>query len=264
MLFDSHAHYDDAKFAGEQDKLLEGMSAEGVSKIVNIGASLSSSEASVKLSEKYKFVYATAGIHPSDAVADMKYKDWLEKLSGLLAHKKTVAIGEIGLDYHYGAEEKEAQKECFLAQMELAKRKGMRVVIHDREAHGDCMEIIRAFPTVTGVMHSYSGSLEMAKELMAHGYYISINGIITFDKTKRLCEILKKLKDLHPDASHRLLIETDCPYLAPVPFRGKTNHSGLLKYTAQAAAQMMEMEYEEFCTLTYRNACTFYSIGETV
>ncbi len=237
-LFDSHAHYDDAHFA--------------------------TSRASVRLAETHDFVYSSVGVHPSDAVRDMQNADWLQQLESLYSScEKVVAIGEIGLDYHYGKEDKEEQKLCFDAQMQLAAKLDAPVVIHDREAHEDTLEILARYPSVTGVVHSFSGSFEMAKQVMKMGYYISVNGVLTFNNAKKIVDIVTRLDELAPNARERILMETDCPYLAPVPFRGKLNRSDYMLYTAEKAADCLGISREEFCELTYRNAGRFYRIDET-
>lgn len=263
-LFDSHAHYDDARFDGETERILAEVHASGVGKITNIASSLATSRASVRFAETHDYIYASVGVHPSDAVRDMQNADWLEQLEGLYSSsEKVVAIGEIGLDYHYGKEDKEEQKLCFDAQMQLAAKLDAPVVIHDREAHEDTLEILARYPSVTGVVHSFSGSFEMAKQVVKMGYCISVNGVLTFNNAKKIVDIVTRLDELAPDARERILMETDCPYLAPVPFRGKLNRSDYMLYTAEKAADCLGISREEFCELTYRNACRFYRIDET-
>lgn len=262
-LFDSHAHYDDAHFDGETERILAEVHASGVEKITNIASSLATSRASVRLAETHDFVYASVGVHPSDAVRDMQNADWLQQLESLYSScEKVVAIGEIGLDYHYGKEDKEEQKLCFDAQMQLAAKLDVPVVIHDREAHEDTFDILARYPSVTGVVHSFSGSFEMAKQVLKMGYCISVNGVLTFNNAKKIVDIVTRLDELAPDARERILMETDCPYLAPVPFRGKLNRSDYMLYTAEKAANCLGISREEFCELTYRNACRFYRIDE--
>ena len=263
-LFDSHAHYDDAHFDDETERILAEVHASGVEKITNIASSLATSRASVRLAETHDFVYSSVGVHPSDAVRDMQNADWLQQLESLYSScEKVVAIGEIGLDYHYGKEDKEEQKLCFEAQMQLAAKLDVPVVIHDREAHEDTFEILARYPSVTGVIHSFSGSFEMAKQVLKMGYCISVNGVLTFNNAKKIVDIVTRLDELAPDARERILMETDCPYLAPVPFRGKLNRSDYMLYTAEKAADCLAISQEEFCELTYRNACRFYRIDET-
>ena len=254
-LFDSHAHYDDARFDGETERILAEVHASGVEKITNIASSLATSRASVRFAETHDYIYASVGVHPSDAVRDMQHTDWLEQLEGLYrSSEKVVAIGEIGLDYHYGKEDKEEQKLCFDAQMQLAAKLDAPVVIHDREAHEDTLEILARYPSVTGVVHSFSGSFEMAKQVLKMGYYISVNGVLTFNNAKKIVDIVTRLDELAPNARERILMETDCPYL---------NRSDYMLYTAEKAAECLGISREEFCELTYRNACRFYRIDET-
>lgn len=263
-MFDSHAHYDDARFDGCAEQILAEVHAAGVEKITDIGASLSSSAAALRLAETHDFIYAAVGVHPSDAASDMKQADWLMQVEQMFrSSPKVVAIGEIGLDYHYGKEDIDAQKECFHAQMSLAARLGAPVVIHDREAHEDTLEILREFPGVVGVIHSFSGSFEMAKQVLDMGYYISVNGVITFHNAKKIVDILCRIDELAPYARERLLMETDCPYLTPEPHRGKLNRSDYMRYTAEKGAVCLGISQEEFCTLTYRNACRFYGLDES-
>ena len=260
-IFDSHAHYDDDRFDENRDEILCEVFSNGVEKICNIGASLKSSKTSVELSQKYDNIYASVGVHPSDAVSDMQNSDWLQQIEDMYkSNPKVVAIGEIGLDYYWTPEEKEEQKKAFRAQMSLAKKLGAPVIIHDREAHGDVLEIMKEYPEVVGVVHSFSGSLEMVKEVMKMGYYISVNGVTTFKNARKIVEIVENLRGLHPDAMNRILVETDCPYLTPVPHRGETNRSDYIKFTAEKCAELLGITAQEFCKITYKNACRFYGI----
>ncbi|MBP5245451.1 MAG: TatD family hydrolase [Clostridia bacterium] len=262
-MFDSHAHYDDARFDGIRHETLLEVHESGVEKIANIASSLASSKTCIELAEKYGFIYASVGIHPSDAVKDMRNENYISLLEEMYnSSKKVVAIGEIGLDYHYGKDDKEEQKICFDKQMSLAKKLGCPVIIHDREAHEETLEILSAYPEVKGVLHSFSGSFEMAKQVLKMGYYISINGVITFENAKKTVDIVTNIRSIMPGAESKILMETDCPYLTPVPFRGKTNRSDLMVYTAEKAASCLGITTEEFCELTYNNACRFYGISE--
>ena len=260
-IFDSHAHYDDDRFDENRHEILKEVMENGVEKICNIGASLKTSRQSLELSQKYDNIYASVGVHPSDAVRDMQSADWLVQIEDLYKNNpKVVAIGEIGLDYYWTPEEKEEQKKCFRAQMALAQKLKAPVIIHDREAHGDVLEIMKEYPDVVGVVHSFSGSLEMAKEVMKMRYYISVNGVPTFKNARKSVEIVENLRDLHTDAMNRILVETDCPYLTPVPHRGETNRSDYIKFTAEKCAELLGITAEEFCEITYKNACRFYGI----
>lgn len=261
-IFDSHAHYDDDRFDENRHEILSEVFSNGVERICNIGASLKTSRQSLELSQKYDNIYASVGVHPSDAVRDMQNPAWLTELEDMYKNNpKVVAIGEIGLDYYWTPEEKEEQKIAFRAQMALAQKLGAPVIIHDREAHGDVLEIMKEYPDVVGVVHSFSGSMEMAKEVLKLGYYISVNGVTTFKNARKIVEIVENLRDLHPDAMNRILVETDCPYLTPVPHRGETNRSDYIKFTAKKCAELLKITPEEFCEITYSNACRFYSIN---
>ncbi len=259
-LFDTHAHYDDEKFDGQRDEILKGLRHEsgvnplGVSLVVNIGCNYPSSQESLKLSYEYPFVYATVGVHPQFA------DDYDEALEGeikeLLSDPRAVAVGEIGLDYHYedGAS-RETQLYAFRRQMQLACDAGKRVVVHDREAHGDCMEVVREFRgKTTGVFHSFSGSYEMAKELVSLGWYVSFSGTVTFKNAHNVQRSVLAVPD------DRLLIETDSPYLAPVPYRGQMNNSALMYETAKKIAEIRETSVEHIAPLTLDNGKRFYNI----
>lgn len=260
LLFDAHAHYDDEKFDEKRDELLEQMKELGVGCIVNAGASLESSQKSLELSKKYDFVYFTAGIHPENAHEDIKKYRWLERIDELCRDKKCVAVGEIGLDYYWSKDYISEQKECFMAQMELCRVHKLPAVIHDREAHGDCLEIVKKFPDVTGIFHCFSGSVEMARELFSMGWYISMGGVVTFKNSRKAVEVIESFNTVNSAYLHRLLLETDAPYLAPVPHRGKLNHSGLMAHTASVIADILCKDTEEIINLTYNNAKEFYNL----
>ena len=258
--FDSHAHYYDERFSeelsGGVDNLIGTLLSENVSYIINIGTSPESSRAAIEQSKRFDNMYTAIGIHPSDTrfLSDMESE--LCDIEALVLDKsnKCVCIGEIGLDYHYPDTDKERQMRYFKAQMQLAERLGMPVCIHDRESHADVMEVIRAFPNVKGVLHSFSGSAEMAEELVKLGYYISFSGTLTFTNARRVREVAEVIP--HNSA----LIETDCPYLAPHPHRGKLNHSGYLSYTNKTLSEIFGITEEECAALTEKNAREFLSI----
>jgi TatD DNase family protein len=263
LLFDSHAHYNDARFdvakgevTGGRDALIQSLLNSNVRYIVNAGTNIKSSAECIKLAEKYPELYATAGIHPGDINPDEDIETVISELRILLAHPKVCAIGEIGLDYYYDDPPRDVQKRWFIRQLELARELSMPVVIHDRDAHGDIMDILRNFPEVTGVFHSFSASAEIARQLVKKGWYISFSGVITFKNAARLAEIVPTVP------LDRVMIETDCPYLAPVPYRGKINHSGLMIYTAERAAELYNISTEEFCRHAFDNAVRFYGIKE--
>lgn len=268
-IFDTHAHYFDGRFAteveGGADALLSTLMPDTVSHIINVGTNLASSRAAVAQAAQYHGIYAAVGIHPEDCHyitdPDAALADLRELLGSpqTRARDKIVAIGEIGLDYHwpfYGEipMNKEKQAYFFDAQMELARELELPVIIHDREAHGDCFETVLRHPDVRGVFHSYSGSAEMARELVRRGWYISFSGPVTYKNAERVREAARAVP------RDRLLIETDAPYLAPHPMRGKFNHSGLLVYTAQTLAQLWECTPDEVIETTSANAKRLFGI----
>ncbi len=259
--FDSHAHYYDARFEAEMgesaDKLIGALLSDSVSGIINVGTSPETSRLAIAEAAAHENMYTAIGIHPYDAnflLCDMESA--LSEIEALIKNpeNKCRALGEIGLDYHCEGHDRELQKEYFEAQMRLAERLSMPVIIHDRDAHGDTMEIIRKYPNVIGVMHSYSGSPEMAEELIRCGYYISFSGTLTFKNARKLPETAEKIP------RERTLIETDAPYLAPHPHRGKINHSGYLEYTNLRLSEIWNISAEECAKITDENARRFFGI----
>ncbi|MBQ8250106.1 MAG: TatD family hydrolase [Clostridia bacterium] len=259
-IFDTHAHYNDDRFAteidGGRDEILAALFSQNVKYIVNAGTSIEASRECIAIAEKYKQAYATAGIHPEDVRHGNDIDKTMDELRELLSHPKVRALGEIGLDYHYEEPPREVQQVWFRRQLELARELKMPVVIHDRDAHGDVMDILRDYPDVTGEFHSFSASGEIARQLVNRGWYISFSGVITFKNAARLAEIVPSVP------LDRVMIETDAPYLAPVPYRGKMNHSGLMEYTAVRAAELYGINVEEFCRHAYENSCRFFGIKE--
>ena len=259
-IFDSHAHYNDPRFFGSElpcgrDELLSDLFSEGnVQGIVNAGTNIETSRESLALAERFDGIYATVGIHPHDSEKAGDPANCIREMLQLLSHKKAVAIGEIGLDFHYDFSDRLIQLKWFELQMKLARETGYPVVIHDREAHGAVFDIIQKYPEVHGVIHSYSGSAESAQQLCKLGYYISFSGSVTF---KNASAILSAVAAVPSD---RILIETDCPYLAPVPNRGKINHSGNLIYTAQKIADIKGLSLRELCRISMENACSVFRI----
>ena len=260
-LFDSHAHYYDSRFSEESagaDSLLREIFSGDVGGIVNVGTSLENAPVCLEMAQKYDKMYAAVGIHPSDcAPYERSVLDAFEsflKTNREILGKKIVALGEIGFDYYWEPYDKQHQRYFFEGQMALAEQYGLPVIVHDREAHGDCMDVVQSFPNVKGVFHSYSGSAEMAKELIKRGWYISFSGVVTFKNASRVREVAASVP------LDRLMIETDCPYLAPHPMRGKLNHSGYLHYTAQALADVHGVSVEELAQITHDNAKTFFGI----
>lgn len=258
-LFDSHAHYTDARFAAEHpggaDALLRGLFSGEVGHILNVGSSIESSCAAVAQAASYEGMYAAVGIHPEEIPP--KLAPELDKLEQLLRRReadKIVALGEIGLDYYWEPDRRAEQAELFEAQLCLARKYDLPVIIHDREAHGDCFDMLCRFPDVRGVLHSYSGSPELARELCRRGWYISFSGVLTFKNARKTPEVAAIVPE------ELLLIETDCPYLAPVPHRGELNHSGLMRHTAERLAEVRGVSYERIVELTEANAARLFGI----
>lgn len=252
MYFDTHAHYDDGAFDADRFPLLEKLNREGVELIIDPGCDRKSSAAAIALAERYDFVYAAVGIHPEE-LTDRR-EGSLEELRALAAHKKCVAIGEIGLDYYWDSDHKAEQKALFIEQIELALELCKPVIVHDREAHGDCMEIVRAYPELRGVFHCYSGSAEMAVELLKRGWYLGFDGPLTYKNARKAVEALA----LCP--LDRILIETDSPYLSPVPMRGKRNDSGNLRYIAEKIGEIKGVSGEEAARLSLENGKRLFGI----
>ena len=259
--FDSHAHYYDERFESECDEgvdnLIDALLSTSVSGIINVGTSPITSRLAIDMAKRHSGMYTAVGIHPSDSqYLDMKLEDAICDTASLIKapENKCICLGEIGLDYHYPDTDKECQMAYFREQMAIAREFDIPVCIHDREAHGDVMDVIRDFPGVRGVLHSYSGSYEMASELISRGYIISFSGTLTFTNAKRVREVAERL----PIES--ILIETDAPYLAPHPNRGKLNHSGYLEYTNRTIAELFSLSEEECANITYENARRFFGI----
>lgn len=252
MYFDTHAHYDDEAFDEDRDALLPRLNAGGVELIIDPGCDLRSSCAAIALAEKYSFVYAAVGVHPEN-IAGFSV-DELGEIRALAEHPKCAAIGEIGLDYYWDASHKEEQKAIFRAQLDMAQELCKPVIIHDREAHGDCMEIVRQYPGLRGVFHCYSGSAEMAKELLKNGWYLGFDGPVTYKNARKTIEVL----ELCP--FDRLLIETDSPYLSPVPMRGKRNDSGNLRYIVEKIAEVKSLRAEEIARISMENGKRLFGI----
>lgn len=253
MLFDTHAHYDDHRFDDDRDELLSSMPNLGVSLIMNPGCDAESSKAAVALSEKYPFMYAAIGTHPHEAeAATDEDLDLYRKLS---KHPKVKAIGEIGLDYYYDMSPRDIQKVWLDKQLTLAKELSLPVIIHEREAAADVFSAIKAHsPKVRGVYHCYSGSYEMAREIMKLGYYISFTGSITFANAHKLREVVKKVP------LERIMIETDSPYLTPAPHRGKRNDSGYVRLVAEKIAELHGVSYDEVVEIAAKNGRELFNI----
>ena len=252
MYFDTHAHYDDRAFDADRVRLLEEVRADGVALIVVPGCDLKSSRAAIALAERFPFVYAAVGIHPEE-LQDCT-PDALAEIAELAEHPRCVAVGEVGLDYYWDAEHKNEQKLLFRQMIRLALELDKPVIVHDREAHGDCLEIVRDYPGLRGVFHCFSGSAEMAQELIKRGWYLGFDGPITYKNARRALEVL----DICPP--ERILIETDSPYLSPVPNRGKRNDSRNLRYIAAAIAERLGMREDEIEGLTMENGKRLFGV----
>lgn len=253
MLFDTHAHLDDEKFDEDREDVLRRAAESGVSRLVNVGADMASSRRSAALSAAYDMVYAAVGVHPHE-VEKMADKDY-NLLAEWAKLPKVVAIGEIGLDYYYDLSPRDAQRRHFIRQLDLARQTGLPVIVHDRDAHGDTMEILkREGKGLTGVVHCFAGSMEMAAELIKMGWYIGVDGPVTFKNAAKLLEIVKRAP------LERLLVETDSPYLTPVPFRGKRNEPAYVRFVAERIAELRGMGADDFARASAENACRLFQI----
>ena len=253
MLFDTHAHYDAGQFDSDRDAVLSGLPDRGVSLVVNPGCDLPSSQKALELAEKYPFLYAAVGYHPENC-APYREQD-LDALRAWAAHPKVVAIGEIGLDYYWEENPpRELQQKVFRDQMALARELDLPVIVHDREAHGDSLAIVREFPEVRGVFHCYSGSVEMARELVKLGWMISFTGVLTYKNARKTVEVAQAIP------IDRLMIETDSPYMAPAPHRGKRNDSGYVVHVCQRLAEIKGISLEECARITRENGMKFFGI----
>lgn len=253
MYFDTHAHYDDRAFDADREALLQGLGEGAVKLIIDPGCDAPSSRRALELAERFPFIYAAVGLHPEEL--DKYSPESFEEICSMARHPRCVAIGEIGLDYYWDASHKEEQKELFRRQIELALELDKPVIVHDREAHGDCLEIVRDYPGLRGVFHCYSGSAEMAKELLKLGWYLGFDGPVTYKNARKALEVL----ELCP--MDRMLMETDSPYLSPVPMRGKRNDSSNLKYVAEKIAQVKGISPEQAAAATLANGCRLFGIG---
>ncbi len=250
-IFDTHSHYDDERFSEDLKQLLNALPQKGVCNVVSCGCDIASSKANQKLANEYDYFYFAAGFHPEN-LEGFDISD-LEGIKRIASDEKCVAIGEIGLDYHWMSSTKEKQKEFFAAQLELANNLKMPVVVHDREAHGDSLELLKKYKP-EGVMHCFSGSVEMAKEIIKLGMYIGLNGVVTFKNARKSLEVVKEIP------LERLVLETDCPYLAPEPNRGKRNDSSLIPHIAEKIGDVLGMNAQEILTITKNNAKELYRI----
>lgn len=252
MIFETHAHYDDSQFDEDRDSLLLSLSKAGIDKVVNIGASTSSSQVTVELMEKYDFVYGALGVHPTESgeLEEMGI-EWLRELC---KHPKCLAIGEIGLDYYWDEPDREIQQKWFRAQLKLAREAKLPVVIHSRDAAQDTIRIMKEEKAeeIGGVVHCFSYTKETAKIFLDMGFYIGVGGVVTFANGKKLKEVLEEMP------MDRIVLETDSPYLSPVPFRGKRNSSLNLPYVVEGIAQIKGISRKEVERITYENAVNLY------
>lgn len=251
-IFDTHAHYDDEQFDSDRSELLASLTGKGISGVISCGVNAESSKANIDLSEKYPFIYAAVGYHGLNT-EDLT-GDYLDILKGLIKNEKTVAIGEIGLDYHYEKETRDIQLKIFREQIELANEYSLPVIVHDREAHEDTLNILKELKP-RGVIHCFTGSVEMAKEIVKIGMYIGLGGAVTFKNAVKPVEVAKYVP------ADRLLVETDCPYMTPVPYRGKRNDSSLIPYTAEKIAEVRGVTAQEILDLTAENARALFRIA---
>ena len=252
MYFDSHSHMDDRRFDGDREEIINDLKNHGVGLLMNVGCDLPSSERSVALAERYPFVYAAVGSHPDDA--DHVNGKLLDRYRSLAMHEKVRAIGEIGLDYHYEDVPRAQQVIAFEQQLELAEALKLPVIVHEREAHGDAMEIVKRHPEVRGVFHCFSGSKELALWLVERGWYIGFTGVVTFKNARRAVEAVQALP------LERILIETDCPYMAPEPYRGRRNDSRYVPLVAARIAELKGISPEEAGSITTENAKRLFAI----
>lgn len=253
MIFDTHAHYDDKQFDDDRNELLNSMQEKGVGGIVNVSATYESCERVVELAQKYPFMYTAVGVHP-DEVGDLN-EERFARMKELFKDEKVVAVGEIGLDYYWDKESHEMQKEWFVRQLGLARELNLPVNIHSRDAAQDTMEIVREYgEDLDGIIHCYSYSKEMALEYVKMGYYIGVGGVVTFKNSRKLKETVEAI----PLTS--IVLETDCPYLAPEPYRGKRNNSSYIKYAAEEIARIKGVDSEEVLRQTEENAKRLYRL----
>ena len=254
MLFDTHAHMDDRAFDTDREQLLAALPGQQLALVMNPGCSLDSSRNAVKLANSYDYIYAAVGSHPD--AADEVNEEVLEEYRTLCKlNPKVRAIGEIGLDYHYEDIPREIQLRAFRAQMELARELGLPAIVHEREAHEDGMQVVRDFPEVTGVFHCYSGSAEMARQLVDKGWYIGFTGVLTFKNARKAVEVAASIP------LERIVLETDCPYMSPEPFRGKRNDPGKIYRMAEKLAEIRGLSVEEIHRITLENGKRLYRIG---
>lgn len=255
MFFDTHAHYDDKAFDSDREELFAAMPEAGVELILIPGCDVESSRQALEIAQRHDYVYAAAGIHPEELAACRE--DDLARIAEMTENVRCVAVGEIGLDYYWDTSRKEEQKELFVRQLELAMERGLPVIVHDRDAHGDCLEIVRRYDGLRGVFHCFSGSAEMAAELLRRGWYLGFDGPVTYKNARKAIEVL----ELCP--LDRILLETDSPYLSPVPMRGRRNDSRNLRYIAQKIGEIKGMTEQEIALAARDNGRRLFGIVQT-
>lgn len=254
-LFDTHAHLNDEAFDADREAVIESLAEYGVVRVIDVACDVRTVDKTIELLEEYPFIYGTAGMHPHDAQA--MDNSLMDKLRKVLSHKKMLALGEIGLDYHYDFSPREVQRKWFAEQLELARELDMPVTLHIREAFGDCMDILKAHKNgLRGVMHCYSGSVETAYECLDLGLAFSFGGAVTFKNAKKPIEVIEKLP------LESILLETDCPYMTPVPYRGKRNDPSFIGLVAERIAEVKGMSAEELSEITFENANRVFEMGE--
>lgn len=252
MMIDSHAHYNASAFDEDRDAVLKSLSENGVDAVINIGDNLEASRTCLKMAHDYPFLYAAVGVHPESA--EEVTSDALRKLEEMLSDEKAVALGEIGLDYHYDDVPRDVQRRAFRMQLVLAKRLDVPVVIHDREAHRDCLDILKEEGITKGVMHCFSGSVEFMREVVKQGLYVALGGVVTYKNARHTVDVAREVP------LDRLLLETDCPYLAPVPHRGKRNSSLYMHHTAERIAEIRGIDVGTLYVLTTENTKKLFGI----
>lgn len=255
MFFDTHAHLDSHYYNSDREALLEALPAAGVALVVDPGCDEESSRFALSLAERYPYIYAAVGVHPQELSG---YCGSLDAIRAMAQHPKCVAIGEIGLDYYWDATHKREQEALFRAQIELALELCKPVIVHDREAHGDTLAIVLDYPALRGVFHCFSGSAEMAKELIKRGWYLGFDGPITYKNARKTLEALEACP------LEQIVLETDSPYLTPVPYRGQRNDPGNLRYIAESAAAVKGIDPEEMARITLANGKRLFGLGETI
>ena len=255
LIFDCHAHYYDEAFNANREELLELLPNEGVYKIINSGSDILTSKECIDISKKYSYCLATIGIHPENA--DNFNYDFIGELENLLINNKVVGIGEIGLDYYYSSSNSNLQKDVFIKQIKLSKKYNLPIVVHDRQAHSDTLEIIKKYRP-KGLIHCFSGNLEMAKELIGLGMFIGVGGIITFKNAGELINVVKNIP------LESILLETDAPYLSPVPYRGKRCKSSYIKYVADKIADIKNISAKEVLNITRKNSLKLFNLEDNL